>query len=203
MAETVTPLEADDIHVFDAGLSSQPRLGEHLSVSQRANLTALVEEYSPVLSNQSGRTTLAEHDIVTTDTTPIRQHPYRLPHNYRNAVKEEIDRMLQHDNIELSTSDWAFPIVLSFKKDGSLRLCVDYRKLNAVSTNDAYPMPRIDDMIDRLGKARYFTVLDLTRGYWQVPVTPSACPKTAFTTPFGLFHYKTMPFGLKGAPATF
>ena len=187
MAETVTPLEADDIHVFDAGLSSQPRLGEHLSVSQGANLTALVEEYSPVLSNQPGRTTLAEHDIVTTDTTPIRLHPYRLPHNYRNAVKEEIDRMLQHDIIEPSTSDWAFPIVLSFKKDGSLRLCVDYRKLNAVSTNDAYPMPRIDDMIDRLGKARYFTVLDLTRGYWQVPVTPSARPKTAFTTPFGLF----------------
>ena len=95
------------------------------------------------------------------------------------------------------------PIVLVPKKDGTLRFCVDYRKLNSVSETDAYPMPRIDEMIDRLGKAKYITTLDLTRGYWQVPMCKADRPKTAFTTPFGLFQFCVMPFGLKGAPATF
>ena len=92
---------------------------------------------------------------------------------------------------------------LGKKKDGSLRLCVDYRRLNAMTRADAYPMPRIEDMIDQLGKAKYLTTLDLTKGYWQVPVAEEDRPKTTFTTPFGLFQFLRMPFGLQGAPATF
>ena len=105
--------------------------------------------------------------------------------------------------IEPSSSEWAFPIVLVKKKDGTLRMCVDYRRLNAVAQADAYPMPRVDDLIDSLGKARYITTLDLARGYWQVPVEKESRSRTAFTTPFGLFQFKVMPFGLHGAPATF
>ena len=104
--------------------------------------------------------------------------------------------------IERSSSEWAFPIVL-VKKDGSLRMCVDYRRLNAISDADAYPMPCVDDMIDALGKAKYITTLDLARGYWQVPVQEESRPQTAFTTPYGLFQFRVMPFGLHGAPATF
>ena len=89
--------------------------------------------------------------------------------------------------IELSSSEWSSPIVLVKKKDGTLRICVDYRRLNSVSMSDAYPMPRIDDLIDQLGKARYITTLDLTKGYWQVPVAEEARHKTAFATPLGLF----------------
>ena len=102
-----------------------------------------------------------------------------------------------------SSSEWASPIVLVPKKDGTMRMCVDYRRLNSVSEADAYPMPRIDELIDRLGSASYISTLDLTRGYWQVPVTQESQPKTAFTTPFGLFDFTVMPFGLHGAPATF
>ena len=94
-------------------------------------------------------------------------------------------------------------MVLVKKKDGSLRLCVDFRKLNSVSESDAYPMPRIDDLIDLLGKAKYISTLDLTRGYWQVPLAEDARHKTAFVTPSGLYHFNVMPFGLKGAPASF
>ena len=92
------------------------------------------------------------------------------------------------------------------RRDTRLHTLISYlllRRLNGVSQSDAYPMPRIDELIDRLGGSKFITTLDLTRGYWQVPVTEADCHKTAFTTPFGLYQIKVMPFGLQGAPATF
>lgn len=89
------------------------------------------------------------------------------------------------------------------KRDGSIRFCIGYRDLNTVSKFDAYPMPRIKDIIDQLGPARYISTLDLTRGHWQVAVAKDSIEKTAFVTPSGLYEFKKMPFGLHGAPATF
>ena len=111
--------------------------------------------------------------------------------------------MEENGVIEPSLSDWAASIVLVKKKDGTIRLCVGYRKLNSLSRADVYPMPRIDELIDRLGKAKFVTTLDLTRRYWQVPVAESAREKTAFVTPFGLLQFWMIPFGLQGEPATF
>ncbi len=111
--------------------------------------------------------------------------------------------MLNLGVIEESHSDWASPIVLVPKTDGSVRFCVDYRKVNAVSKFDAYPMPRVDELLDRLGVARFYSTLDLTKGYWQIPLSPLSKEKTAFTTPFGLHQFITLPFCLFGAPATF
>ena len=82
-------------------------------------------------------------------------------------------------------------------------MCVDFRRLNSVTPADAYPMPRADELIDRIAKTKYITTLDLSKGYWQVPMKEEDKVKTAFTTPSGLFQFTVMPFGLSGAPATF
>ena len=111
--------------------------------------------------------------------------------------------MLELGVIEESYSPWSSPIVLVPKPDGSLRFCNDFRKLNEISEFDAYPMPRVDELIERLGPARFVSTLDLTKGYWQIPLAPHAKQKTAFSTPEGLFQYTVLPFGVHGAPATF
>nr|WP_193639287.1 reverse transcriptase family protein [Escherichia coli] len=104
--------------------------------------------------------------------------------------------MLEMGVIEESNSAWCSPIVLVAKKDGTVRFCVDYRKVNDVSRFDAYPMPRVDELLDRLGTARFFTTLDLTKGYWQIPLSPESKEKTAFSTPYGLYQFTMLPFGL-------
>jgi hypothetical protein len=111
--------------------------------------------------------------------------------------------MLKAGVIEPATSEWASPVVLVPKPDGSLRFCVDYRKLNAVRTRDTYPLPRMDECIDSLGDARIFSTLDCNSGYWQIPVAPGDVEKTTFTCHEMTFQFTRMPFGLRNAPATF
>ncbi|KAL1260068.1 hypothetical protein QQF64_007895 [Cirrhinus molitorella] len=101
-----------------------------------------------------------------------------------------------------STSEWSSPMVIVPKKDGSLLVCIDFRKLNT-SKFDAYPMPRVDDLLEKIGRAQYITTLDLCKGYWQVPLNPESRPYTAFRTPLGLFQFTVLPFGLHRAPPTF
>ena len=140
----------------------QPIISNRLLEGQRTQLHTLLEEYKDVLSNEPGRTTMAEHNIETKSGNPVRLQPYRLPHAYRETVRQELEDMERSGVIEPSSSEWAAPIVLVKKKDGTLRFCVDYRKLNGLSQADAYPMPRIDEVIGQLGRAKFVTTLDLT-----------------------------------------
>ena len=206
MEEVADEPDGEDVPVWNGEAStaaSNPVFGEQLTSEQQHELQGLLKEYADVMQNQPGRTDIAEHTIGTEAARPVKLPPYRLPHAHRETVQREIEEMLETGIIEPSQSEWSAPIVLVKKKDGTLRLCVDYRRLNSVSKSDAYPMPRIDDLIDQLGKAPYLTTLDLTRGYWQVPVAADARHKTAFATPFGLYQFTVMPFGLQGAPAIF
>ena len=163
----------------------------------------MLREFEVVLSGGTGRTGLVKHDIDVKGSKPIRLSPYRVPQMYRGWMREELDRMSEDGIIEESVSPWGAPVVLVKKKDGSLRFCIDYRRLNEKTDLDAYPMPRIEELIDGLGGAQYLTTIDLARGYWQVPMADKAKELTVFVTPYGLFQFKVMPFGLNGAPAMF
>ncbi len=177
--------------------------GGHLSPSQLTDVARLQKEFADVFSPLPGRTNLIQHHIETEPGIVVRSRPYRLPEHKKKVVQSELEAMLEMGLIEESHSDWASPIVLVPKTDGSVRFCVDYRKVNAVSKFDAYPMPRVDELLDRLGTACFYSMLDLTKGYWQIPLSPLSKEKSAFTTPFGLHQFVTLPFGLFGVPATF
>ena len=165
----------------------------------KVNVHDIFKEFEDVLQSEPGRTTLTEHKINTNHMRPIRLNPYRIPYAYRDAVAKELEEMEERGIIEPSHSEWSSPIVVAVKKDGNIRLCVDYQRLNGAIPMDAYSMPRIDELIDRLGKAEFITTLDLAKGYWQIPMAESDRTKTAFTTPKGLYQFKVMPCGLNGA----
>ncbi|XP_068115085.1 zinc finger protein 658B-like [Hyperolius riggenbachi] len=133
----------------------------------------------------------------------IRQIPYWTSPEVQAQMKQEIEEMLQLGVIQKSSSPWAAPVVLVPKKDKTTRFCVDYRRLNDITTTDVYPMPRIDELLDQLASASYLTIMDLSRGYWQIPFVPNARGKSAFITPFGLYELTVMPFSMKNVPATF
>jgi hypothetical protein len=148
---------------------------------QKTEVEQLLQEYKRVFSDDTGSlglTDLVQHEIHTGASPPIKQGPRRVPYHHREAVDQHIEEMLSKGVIEPSTSPWASPIVLVKKKDGSLRFCVDYRKLNAVTEKDAYPLPRIDETIEAFAGARWFSTLDLTSGYWQVGMTEEAKKST-------------------------
>ena len=121
----------------------------------------------------------------------------------RSKMEELLHEMLAQGVVQPSHSPWASPVVLVTKKDGSTRFCVDYRRLNAATKLDVYPLPRIDDCFDLLANNQWFLTLDLASGYWQVKMDESCKEKTAFTTHLGLYEFRVMPFGLCNAPATF
>ncbi len=178
-------------------------INRHLSAAQKKELQHLVGQFSDVFSPLPGRTHVLQHDVRTPPGTIVRQRPYRVPEARRHSIEEEVQEMLRLGVIEPSRSPWSSPIVMVPKPDGTLRFCNDFRRLNEVSEFDGYPMPRVDELLDRLGRARFISTLDLTKGYWQVPLTEQAKPKTAFSTPNGHWQYRVIPFGLHGAPATF
>ncbi|KAG1139274.1 hypothetical protein G6F37_013186 [Rhizopus arrhizus] len=127
----------------------------------------------------------------------------RLSPKEKQALQDEVDKMLKAKVIRPSNSPWSSPPILVPKPDGSMRLCNNYRGINAVTKKDKYPLPRMDDIIDKLSGAQWFSSIDLKSGYWQIPVAEQDKCKTAFSTPSGLYEYNVMPFGLTNAPATF
>ena len=150
-----------------------------------------------------GRTQLVEHEIDTGDARPIKCRPRRLPLARQEACDKAVGNMLQAGVIEPSDSPWAAAVVMVPKKNGEWRLCSDYRPLNGVTKKDSYPLPRVDESLDLVSGSAWFSSLDLRSGYYQMPLAPSARPKTAFCTGRGLWQFKVLSFGLCNAPASF
>ncbi|GBE78770.1 predicted protein [Sparassis crispa] len=144
-----------------------------------------------------------EHVIDVTGTRPIRAHGRPLSPPEHEEVQKFVDEGLRDGIIEPSKSPWSAPLILIRKKDGKMRVCVDFRQLNNFTVRNAYPLPRIDDSYQNLRGARFFTTLDLRSGYWQIPLSAASRPLTAFATRFGHYQFRVMPLGLCNAPATF
>lgn len=175
---------------------------DHLSSDERRQLEALVEQTISTLPNKIGCTPLVEH-VIRTDSPPIKQRYYPISPALQRDVDKELDKMLADGIVEPSSSAWASPIVMIKKKDGTYRFCVDFRRLNQVSVRDAYPLPFVNTILDKLRDAKYLTTLDIKSAYWQISVAESSRKYTAFTIPNrGLFQFRRMPFGLHNSPMT-
>ena len=154
--------------------------------------------------NELGLTNLVEHNIDTSENGPIKLPAYKTTPAKLAEIKKQRQQMRDLDIIQPSKSDLSAPVVLVGKKDGTSRFCVDFRKLNAITKKDAFPLPLIYQILDCLEGAQFYSSLDLAAGYWQVPLTESARPKTAFSTPDGgHYEYKRLPLGLCNEPANF
>lgn len=169
-------------------------------------IAATLEKYKDAFSKDDtdlGLTHLAEHTIDTGEARPVKQPPRRVPLAFADEERKAIEQLEKQNVIRKSNSPWASPIVLVRKKNGKVRPCVDYRRLNSVTRNDAFPLPRMLDCLDAVAGSMYFSTFDLTSGYHQIPVKEDDIHKTAFVTKYGLYEFTAMPFGLTNAPATF
>ena len=178
----------------------------NLTMEQVDKLKDLLSCYMDVFTQSYlpiGQTDRFKHRIEVGNTVPIKQRAYRVGYEERREITKQVNEMLEKNILEFSDSPWSSPVVLVRKKDRTLRFCVDYRKLNAETKKDNYPLPRIDDALDRLSGAKFFTSVDCDQAYHQVEMEEADKEKTAFITPDGLYQFKVMSFGLRNAPATF
>ncbi|GFO04930.1 reverse transcriptase [Plakobranchus ocellatus] len=178
-------------------------IDQSLSASQVQDVKEFLLEFQDILTSASGCTNTLCHEIRLTTDDVIRVKPYPLPFAARDFVTQEVKDLLSLGVIEPSDSPYCFPIVVVEKKDGSMRLCIDFRKLNAITVFDAENIPRQEDLLNQLSHATIFSSCDLCKAYWQVPLHPDSRKYTAFQTPLGLMQWVRMPFGLVTAPATF
>jgi len=186
-------------------LLDQFTASEHLTPTQKELLFQLLEKNLDVFNykpDQLGKTHLTEHTIDTGNNPPVCQRPYRISPRERELMAEQVQEMLDQQIITESNSPWASPVVLVVQKD-KVRFCVDYRKLNAATKRDTYPLPRIDDTLERLTGSSFFSSMDCDRAFHQVGVKKEDREKTAFITPFGLYEYLRMPFGMTNSPSTY
>ena len=188
---------ADKLPQFKLDHISEPKR-QKLADTLMKNLDDFVQT-----DTELTKTNVTEMRINTQDHSPTYQNPRRPPLAYRPELERQIQDMFAANIIRRSNSPWMSPVILVPKKDGSIRLCVDFRKLNAITVRPAASIPSADDIFFALGKSKFRTCLDMKQGFWQIPIREQDKEKTAFGTDAGIFEYNRMPFGLSGSPAVF
>ena len=179
------------------------QINEELPQEQKEQVYALVQEFSDIFTDRPGTTDLTEHKIELNTSAPIRVKQYPIPYAKREDIDKEVEMMLKYGVIEEATSEYNSPVVMVRKKDNSNRFCIDFRRLNAVTKFDTEPMGNIDDILAGLEADKYFTKIDLAKGYWQIPVEKESKHVTAFSTSKGTYQFIKMPFGMVNSGATF
>ena len=160
----------------------------------------MFEEIPPGLPPKRG----FEHIIeLEKDAKPVITTPYRNPQKYMDEIEKAIQELLAMGHIQPNSSPFASPVVLVKKKDGTMRICIDYRALNKKTIKNCYPIPRVDEIIDEIHGAVYFSKIDLRSGYHQIRMRKEDVPKTTFRCHYGHFEFLVLPFGLTNAPSTF
>ena len=176
------------------------------SKSDKAAFTAMLKNNLDVFASSDlelGKTNVTKMTIDTGEHAPIKQRPYKIPYAQREQIEKQIGDMLTNNIVRPSTSPWSSPLVIVPKKDGTKRMCVDFRKINNVTVKNSYPLPDITDILSSLKDAKIFSSLDLRSGYWQIEMEEKDKGKTAFICHMGLFEFNVMPFGLCDAPPVF
>jgi len=181
-------------------------VGDSLTSHQKQEVCRTISDYRDIFATNDedlGCFSGIQHHIKTGEAKPIRQPMRHTPLGFQGEKKDHLDKLLRNGTVVSSQSEWAAPVVLVRKKDNGIRWCIDYRKINTITSKDSYPLPNIEECLDTLAGSSLFSTLDLQSGYHQIEVAPEDQCKTAFITRYGLFEYTRMPFGLCGAPGTF
>lgn len=190
-----------------AAMKEKFRLSSDLSPSQKDDILQVLKNNLQAFSKDKfdvGECKVVVHEIDTGDAKPVKQKPYRLSFAEEREAHRQIAEVVAAGKVKPCNSPWASPVVMALKKDGvSMRMCIDMRALNKVTRPWSYPLPHVQDVLERLGKSSYFAVCDITWGFWNVPVKEEDKDKTAFVTRGGQWRWEYMPFGLINAPATF
>lgn len=182
------------------------QVGPHVTDDQLLQVLHLLNEFRECFAEnmtELGKTSIAEMRIDLHDDEPVTFRPYRITYPERAAVRGIVEDLLENGIIQNSQSPYASPILLVKKKTGEYRMCVDFRAINRKTVKSTYPLPRVDDYLERVQGSRFFTTLDLASGYHQIKMAEDSIPKTAFVTPDGHYEYLRMPFGLVNAPFVF
>lgn len=179
------------------------KINPDLSKSQKEQVHHIIKKFHHIITDLPGRANVKEFKIQLSTEKPVNLKPYSVPIHMRETLNKEIENMLKMDIIEPSDSPYASPVVMVRKKDNTIRTCVDYRKLNAITRFDAETIPDQEDLFTQLNKATFFTKIDLTKGFWQVPIHKDSRQYTAFKVPNGHFQFKYVPFGLINSPSFF
>ena len=198
--------EDDAVFTIDMDSAIEARINPDLQPEERNELRNLLQEIREIFAEnpkKPSHTNIGEHTINVGDAQPIKQRPRRIPPVWEEEINKQIDEMLRNGVCRPSNSPWSSNVILVKKKDGSMRFAIDYRLLNDITKKDAYPIPDIQSILDKLEGSEYYSFIDVASAYWCVPMREEDIEKTAFSTYRGQFEMLVMPFGLCNAPGTY